>query len=568
MTASTEGETPSMETQSPSNGSAADLPMSTQESDTPLEPNPSTQQLPDATLQPTNGAETGQKRKREDENPKTANGLDPDPKSRGSVHPLYKTSLCSYFRRHSASCSHGETCRFAHSEEELQPRPDGSWDPTSERAKKLLKRETEDKDEEGEGQEEEESVMMTEVLAESGDPQLSKCLIHLPRKWNSDQLKTFLDEQARLWTVTANVWIEENGGEKGVTFKAAKKKKGMVVGFITFEAAEHVKSTTEVLEGKTFGNNKLKVGDVIPRSYDDKIKLAQKKYQTVESGAVEPAEASAVLSDHGNTDSSGSNGKSACDVVTPLAHMPYAEQLEQKKNSLLQLLKRLVSCVQPCYLSVGLFNIMMPVFIGGALDEPFLLLQTRNARKACPKGVSLPEWVVKSREIGGLPCELEGIIESPLINGYRNKCEFSVGYSVQGKPTVGFMLGNFREGVTAVEEPVDCPNVSMIACKYALIFQEFLQNSALPIWNRFNNIGFWRQLTVREGRRPQEDTSGRSDETNIAEVMLMVQVCTTGYDDDVINSEIERMTQAFAAGAASTSPPLPLTALLLQNNRS
>lgn len=45
---------------------------------------------------------------------------------------------------------------------------------------------------------------------------------------------------------------------------------------------------------------------------------------------------------------------------------------------------------------------------------------------------------------GGLPCELEGILESPLVNGYRNKCEFSVGYSVQGKLTVGFMLGNFR----------------------------------------------------------------------------------------------------------------------------
>lgn len=37
--------------------------------------------------------------------------------------------------------------------------------------------------------------MMTEVLADSSDPQLSKCLIHLPRKWSSDQLKTYLDEQ-------------------------------------------------------------------------------------------------------------------------------------------------------------------------------------------------------------------------------------------------------------------------------------------------------------------------------------------------------------------------------------
>lgn len=45
---------------------------------------------------------------------------------------------------------------------------------------------------------------------------------------------------------------------------------------------------------------------------------------------------------------------------------------------------------------------------------------------------------------GGLPCKLEGIIASPIVNGYRNKCEFSVGFSLEGKVTVGFMLGNFR----------------------------------------------------------------------------------------------------------------------------
>ncbi|KAL2938308.1 Zinc finger CCCH domain-containing protein 24, partial [Bienertia sinuspersici] len=314
----------------------------------------------------------------------------------------------------------------------------------------------------------------------------------------------------------------------GVVFKSAKKKKGMSVGFLTFEAAEQVKSATELLEGKSVGNEKLKVGDVIPRSCDEKIKSAQKRYQNVIPGVTDETEATMASNVNENGESvksSVTKGKTARDAVTPLAHLPYIEQLEQKKNSLMQLLKKL----------------------------------TRNARKACPKGVALPEWVIKSREIGGLSCKLEGIIESPLINGYRNKCEFSVGYSVQGKPTVGFMLGNFREGVTAVEEPTDCPNVSRVACNYALIFQDFLQDSALPIWNRFNNAGFWRQLTVREGRDPQNDV-----EANILEVMLIVQVSTEGCNEDVINSELEKLTQAFVRGAASASPPLPLTALALQ----
>ncbi|VVA41199.1 PREDICTED: zinc finger, partial [Prunus dulcis] len=161
-------------------------------------------------------------------------------------------------------------------------------------------------------------------------------------------------------------------------------------------------------------------------------------------------------------DSNGTSGRSARKVVTPLAHMPYGDQLEHKKNSLMQILKGL----------------------------------TRNARKVCPDGIPLSEWILKSREIGGLPCSLEGILASPV---------------------------NFREGVTAVEEPFDCPIVSRISCKYASIFQEFLQHSSLPVWNRFKNIGFWRQLTVREGRRPGMASNAENFEANIAEELLPVR---------------------------------------------
>ncbi|MQL82333.1 hypothetical protein Taro_014802, partial [Colocasia esculenta] len=164
----------------------------------------------------------------------------------------------------------------------------------------------------------------------------------------------------------------------------------------------------------------------------------------------------------------------------------------------------------------------------------------------------------------GLPCKLEGILESPMTSGYRNKCEFSVGYSLEGKKTVGFMLGNFREGMTAVMEPIDCPNVSDISCKYALIFQEFLQSSDLPVWNRVDNVGFWRQFTVREGRKPYQGVVVENVKADIAEVMLIVQVCTLGIDNNVTNSEFQKMSEALARGASDCSPPLPLTSLVVQ----
>ncbi|KAK9676742.1 hypothetical protein RND81_11G097200 [Saponaria officinalis] len=501
MAITADSKPPSTETQNPTPYAATATENNTMTADEqPISDNPS---LPSPTS-PENPSDGGVKRKREDEehseNPKPA------------IHPLHKTSLCSFFRRNSSGvCSHGDSCRFAHTEDELRPRPDGSWDPTSERAKKMAKTEADNDDEEdGDNDGDESSVMMTDVFDES-DVELSKCLIHLPRKWTSEQLKSFLDEQ-------------------GVNFKLAKKKKGMSVGFLTFEDAEQVKSGTEVLDGKPIGNRKLKVGNVIPRSYDDKIKSATKKYQSGIPGVVGEDTNEGEIGE--DTNGPILKGKCARDAVTPLANIPYAEQLEQKSIALMHILKKL----------------------------------TRNARKACPHGVPHPEWVVKSREIGGLSCKLEGIIGSPVVNGYRNKCEFSVGYSVQGKPTVGFMLGNFREGVTAVEEPTNCPNVSKIACSHALLFQEFLQDSALPIWNRFNNTGFWRQLTVREGRNPKH-AEGQDHEVDISEVMLIVQVSTGGYDDDLVSCELEKLTKALTTGAASSSPPLPLTALVLQDHK-
>ncbi|PHT35163.1 hypothetical protein CQW23_26963 [Capsicum baccatum] len=441
------------------------------------------------------------------------------------TNPLWKTALCSYFRRNEGSCNHGESCRYAHGESELRIRPDNTWDPTSQRAKKIARVEFEE--EEDEEQVKCNDVMMPDALDDddgqrSSSSGLSKCLVNLPMKWNSDNLRCFLKEH-------------------GVTYKSAKKKKGMSVGFVTLENAEQVETAVKELDGLPFRNKILKVGDVVPRAFERKGNSAMSSFPTNQHGekqtqAGDGLDLTKILDETEAEDQTANDsvlmGRCVRDVVTPLAKMPYADQLEQKKSSLTRTLKTL----------------------------------TRNARKACPDGVPLPEWILKARDIGGLPCNLEGITESPLVNGYRNKCEFSVGYSVLGKPTVGFLPGNFREGVTAVEEPVDCPNVSEIACKYAAVFQEFLQQSTLPIWNRLNNTGFWRQLTVREGRMPGENVEVENPSANISEVMLIVQVSTLDFDDALVNDEIQVLAKAFAVGASSASPTLPLTALVVQDH--
>jgi tRNA (uracil-5-)-methyltransferase len=139
----------------------------------------------------------GEKRKREEGSLDSSTEDAPSaPASTGSAedaagsgvarHPMWKTSLCSFFRRRGAGaegCSHGESCRYAHTEEELRPRPDGTWDPTSDRAKKLRKVAAE-------AQEEAEEEVTVDEQA------LDKCLVGLPRGWSADRLKSFLQDQA------------------------------------------------------------------------------------------------------------------------------------------------------------------------------------------------------------------------------------------------------------------------------------------------------------------------------------------------------------------------------------
>lgn len=82
-------------------------------------------------------------------------------------------------------------------------KPDNTWDPTSERGKKAKAMKMSEQE-----VKEDDEVLFTEQMMDSIDDDegcggsvvdlsLSKCLVHLPRKWQTDELKTFLGEQVK-----------------------------------------------------------------------------------------------------------------------------------------------------------------------------------------------------------------------------------------------------------------------------------------------------------------------------------------------------------------------------------
>ena len=62
-------------------------------------------------------------------------------------------------------------------------------------------------------------------------------------------------------------------------------------------------------------------------------------------------------------------------------------------------------------------------------------------------------WIAQANARSKMAVSLEGIVRSPVLEGYRNKSEFTIGFDADGHPTVGFNVGLFKEGVTAVASP-------------------------------------------------------------------------------------------------------------------
>lgn len=73
----------------------------------------------------------------------------------------------------------------------------------------------------------------------------------------------------------------------------------------------------------------------------------------------------------------------------------------------------------------------------------------------------LSGWLKEQREKNdGLPCPLLDIRSSSVINGYRNKCEFSIGLNpATKKVTVGFRLGSYADGSVEVGPLDGMPHV-------------------------------------------------------------------------------------------------------------
>ncbi|CDW59548.1 Methyltransf 31 and Hist deacetyl and tRNA U5-met h tr domain containing protein [Trichuris trichiura] len=154
---------------------------------------------------------------------------------------------------------------------------------------------------------------------------------------------------------------------------------------------------------------------------------------------------------HGENDSEESDSVNITDVVTPWHDVSYEEQLERKHADCLAFLK----------------DVSLAMAVAGK------------------------ETIPSSRHYG----ILEDIRASPKENGYRNKCEFSVGYN-NGYAEIGFRLTRHREGCT-VAAADDCKHIPTVMKSVVRQFRNFILSSGKAPYDVDTKEGFWRMLTVR-----------------------------------------------------------------------
>ncbi|XP_073258535.1 tRNA (uracil-5-)-methyltransferase homolog A-like isoform X2 [Porites lutea] len=200
-------------------------------------------------------------------------------------------------------------------------------------------------------------------------------------------------------------------------------------------------------------------------------------------------------------------------VVTPLWNQPYSQQMEMKKKNMVEILKKLTKKLKA-------------------------IMVLKN------------NWVEEeSAKRDGLCCELLDCVESPVLDGYRNKCEFTIAEGPDGAKTVGFRLGSYKEGYSGVVEPSQCIHISEKAKVIAKAFENYIRQSPLPVYDLCFHTGYWQTLTVRTSM--------------FGHTMAVLQFSQQKMTQEEIEAEKNRICEYFKTGEGKD---VQLTSLYLQIN--
>ncbi|ESO91641.1 hypothetical protein LOTGIDRAFT_121926 [Lottia gigantea] len=148
-------------------------------------------------------------------------------------------------------------------------------------------------------------------------------------------------------------------------------------------------------------------------------------------------------------------------------------------------------------------------------------------------------FVNQRKKYNEMCCELLPIIPSPVIEKYRNKCEFSIGKNVEGKDNcVGFRYGLYKDGFSTVGDISDIAFLPDSLKSVAKSFEEFLSTSPYKSYHQGTHEGHWRQLTVRA--------------TRAGSIMIIPEFYTKNISQEDLEIEKKRLVEFYTVGEGKT----------------
>ncbi|CAF0904041.1 unnamed protein product [Adineta steineri] len=148
------------------------------------------------------------------------------------------------------------------------------------------------------------------------------------------------------------------------------------------------------------------------------------------------------------------------------------------------------------------------------------------------------EQKIKETSSKTVTIPFEGVKPSPVIDGYRNKCEFSCGKGNNSEDkVVGFRYGQYSSGIDRVGSPSVCKNVSDSMKLVVQHFQDFIRSRSSPWYSAETHLGCWRQLTVRESR--------------LNHLLLMIAFCQGQLTSEEIEQEKKDLLNYFTINNGS-----------------
>ncbi|XP_056652159.1 tRNA (uracil-5-)-methyltransferase homolog B-like [Monodelphis domestica] len=138
-------------------------------------------------------------------------------------------------------------------------------------------------------------------------------------------------------------------------------------------------------------------------------------------------------------------------------------------------------------------------------------------------------------EAGVLCSRLQPFRPSPVLHGYRNKCNFAVRQGPDGRPrTVGYVLGSGGEQQPVCVRPGHLKHIPDAHQRVARCYQDFLEQTPLDPYLDSDASGHWHELTVRS--------------TSQGHTMAIVTFQLQGLSPEELQEPQEELREFFTRG--------------------